>query len=261
VSFYLDTIRKLVALGKLDPAASTLVIAGGETDRKVMLAAGFTDVTISNLDVRMKGDEFAPFKWAFLDGEDLAVEPGAYDQIIEHMGLHHCGSPHRALLEMYRCAAKSVLVFENRDSLAMQTAIRLGMVPVYEFEAVVDNDYKFGDYRNTAIPNAAYRWTEREVTKTLASFDPAHVVPVQFFDGLRLPVARVKMIGNPIVRALFPASFMPFQLFAKVFPTQMNEFGFFIDKTGRYLQPWMAANGQEMSREFWAKGIWREPRR
>jgi hypothetical protein len=261
VSFYLDTIRKLVNDGKLDTAAPTLIVAGGETDRKVMLEAGFTDVTISNLDVRMKGHEFAPFKWAFLDGEELAVEPGAYAQIIEHMGLHHCGSPHRGLLEMYRCAGKSVLVFENRDSFAMQTAVKLGMVPVYEFEAVVDNDYRYGGYRNTAVPNAVYRWNEQEVTKILASYDPAYHVPVRFFYGLRLPVARVKMIRSPLVRALFLASFKPFELFAKIFPSQMNEFGFFIDKAGRNLQPWMASDGNEMSREFWAKGKWKEPSR
>lgn len=260
MSFYLETVRKLVADGKLDPSAPTLVVAGGATDRKVLLEAGFTDVTISNLDVRMQGHEFAPFKWAFLDGEDLAVEPGAYDQIIEHMGLHHCGSPHRGLLEMLRCAGKSVLVFENRDSMAMRLAVKLGLVPVYEFEAVVDNDYRFGGYRNTAIPNAVYRWTEREVIKILASYDPAHDLPVRFFYGLRLPIARAKMIRSTVLRGLLLASFTPFQLFAKLFPTQMNEFAFFIDKANRKVQPWMNPDGSEMSRDFWKKsGKWKEP--
>jgi hypothetical protein len=141
----------------------------------------------------------------------------------------------------------------------MQTAVKLGVVPVYEFEAVVDNDYRFGGFRNTAIPNAAYRWTEREVTKSLASYDPAYDVPVRFFYGLRLPVRRVRMIRSALVRSLLLTSFKPFELFAKVFPTQMNEFGFFIDKAGRRLQPWMAKDGTEMSRQFWAKGKWKEP--
>src|SRR5215207_3775626 len=142
MSLYSTTIRQLVKEGRLDPSLPTLVVAGGATDRQVLLDAGFTDVTISNLDERMVGNEFAPYKWLFLDAEDLAVEPARYAQIIEHMGLHHCGSPHRGLLEMYRCAGNSVLVFENRDSLAMTVATRLGFVPVYELEAVADNGYR-----------------------------------------------------------------------------------------------------------------------
>ena len=259
MAFYLDTVRKLVRDGKLDPNAPTLVVAGGGTDRDVLLEAGFTDVTISNLDVRMQGHEFAPFKWAFLDGEELAVEPGQYAQIIEHMGLHHCGSPHRGLLEMYRCAGRSVLVFENRDSFTMRLATKLGFVPVHEFQAVVANGYEFGGHRNTGVPNAVYRWTEREVAKILGSFDPAYDVPIRFFYGLRLPYVRIQMIRNKLMRTAFQASFKPFELFAKLFPTQMNEFAFFIDKSARRLQPWMEADASGMTREFWSKGQWKEP--
>ncbi len=62
MSLYLETVRSLVAEGLLDPAARTLVVAGGTTDRQIMLDAGFTDVTISNLDSRMTGNEFAPYR-------------------------------------------------------------------------------------------------------------------------------------------------------------------------------------------------------
>jgi hypothetical protein len=237
----------------------TLAVAGGQTDRQVLLDAGFSDVTISNLDERMTGPEFAPYQWLFLDGENLKVEEGRFAQIIEHMGLHHCASPHRGLLEMVRCAGNSVLVFENRDSAAMRLAVRLGFVPVHEFEAVADHDYRFGGWRNTAIPNAVYRWTEREIVKALASYDPAHAVPVRFFYGLRLPYERIRMIGNPMVRLLFRACLLPFSLLARLFPTQMNEFGFFIDKAGRRLQPWMDADGKALSRSYWGTARWKDP--
>lgn len=259
MSFYLETLKTLIAEGKLDPAAPTLVVAGGGKDRATLMEAGFTDVTISNLDERMVGDEFAPYAWSFIDGENLPVEPGRFAQIIEHMGLHHCGSPHRALLEMYRCAGRSVLVFENRDSLAMRLATRLGFVPVYEFEAVAGNGYRYGGYRNTAIPNAVYRWTEREVEKMLASWDPAHQVPVRYFYNLRLPHARIALIGNPLVRTAFRASLLPFSLVARIFPKQMNEFGFFIDKQARALQPWMEPDGSALSRSYWGTGKWKDP--
>ena len=160
---------------------------------------------------------------------------------------------------MYRCAGRSVLVFENRDSFSMRIATKLGFVPVHEFQAVVANDYEFGGYRNTGVPNAVYRWTEREVSKILDSFDPAYDVPVRFFYGLRLPHVRIQMIRNKLLRTVFQASFKPFEFFAYLFPTQMNEFAFFIDKSARRLQPWMEANANGMNREFWAKGQWKEP--
>ena len=258
-AFYLETLRTLVREGKLDPAAPTLVVAGGDTDRDVLLEAGFTDVTISNVDERMTGSEFAPFKWLFLDAEQLDVEPGRFAQIIEHMGLHHCGSPHRGLLEMYRCAGKAVLAFENRDSLTMRAAIRLGFVPEHEFEAVADHDYRYGGYRNTAVPNAVYRWTERDVEKSLASFDPAHAIPVRFFYGLRLPHGRINLIRNPLVKLAFKASLVPFTLLAKLAPSQMNEFAFFIDKVARRPQAWIDPDTGTLTPRYFDDGKWSDP--
>jgi len=260
LSFYLETVRSLVAEGLLDPAAPTLVVAGGKTDRQTMLDAGFSDVTISNLDSRMTGNEFAPYKWLFLDAENLDVEAGRFDQIIEHMGLHHCGSPHRGMLEMYRCASKAVLIFENRDSLAMRIAVRLGFVPVYEYDAVACNDYQYGGYRNTAIPNAVYRWTEREIEKAMRSFDPAHKVPIRFFYGLRLPHNRSETIANPALRLLFKMSLKPFSLLAKVFPSQMNEFGFFLAKGQRQYQPWVDPETESMRAHGAAAALKKPPK-
>jgi hypothetical protein len=254
MSLYRSVVKRLVAGGALDPALPTLVVAGGATDREVLLEAGFTNVTISNLDVRMSGDEFAPCKWRFLDGEELAVEPGEYAQIIEHMGLHHCGSPHRGLLEMYRCAGQSLLVFENRDSLSMRLALGLGLVRRFEFEAVADHGYVHGGYRNTGVPNAVYRWTEREVEQVLASYDPAHEVPVRFFHGLRLPHERVALMRNPLARLLARASFVPFALLAQLFPSQMNEFGWFIDKRASKPRPWIDPATGALSQTFAGKG-------
>ena len=253
------TVRQLVAEGHLDPALPTLVVAGGPTDRQVMLDAGFTDVTISNLDERMVGHEFAPYKWRYLDAEALTVEPGEFPQIIEPMGLHHCASPHRGLLEMYSCAGQSVLAFENRDSLAMALATRLGFVPVFELEAVAGNDYRFGGQRNSAVPNAVYRWTEREVAKILASYDPVRETSIRFFYGLRLPHHRVNMIGNPAKRLAFKAALMPFSLLARMFPRQMNEFGFFIDKRASKLQPWIDPATGALTRAYWGKEGWKDP--
>ena len=238
MDFYVDTLRQLVADGRLDPAASTLVVAGGPRDRQAMLDAGFSNVTISNLDERMQGDEFAPCRWAFIDGEKIAFPDEAFDQVFVHMGLHHCGSPHGALLEMYRVAKKAVLAFENRDSATMRLAVRLRLVPEYELDAVRGNSFRWGGFRNTAVPNHVYRWTEREVASAIACIEPAHAVPLRFFYNLRYPVERLRS-ARGLRKLVLALARWPFAVFAKLFPRQGNEFGFFIDKAGRRLQPWI----------------------
>ena len=151
---------------------SVLVVCGGEFDRDTLLEEGYTAVTISNLDDRVRGDEFAPYAWSFQDAEALSFPDRSFDYCIVHAGLHHCASPHRALLEMYRVARHGVLAFEARDSLLMRMAVRAGRVPVYETCAVRSHNFRYGGVRNTGVPNYIYRWTETEVEKTIASYAP-----------------------------------------------------------------------------------------
>jgi hypothetical protein len=120
-----------------------------------------------------------------------------------HAGLHHCASPNRALLEMYRAAKKAAIVFEARDSLLMRLATWLRFNNDFELQAVTRQGLESGGFRNGPIPNFVYRWTEREVTKVVRAADPAHVESIRFFYGLR-----------------------------------GNEFGFVIFKTGQ-LRDWM----------------------
>lgn len=246
MEFYLKTLQALVAKGTLDPDASTLVVAGGQKDRAALLAAGFTNVTISNLDTRMKGYEFAPYAWALTDAEQISFDDNSYHQVIDHMGLHHCGSPHRALLEMYRVASQFVLVFENRDSFTLRLATRLGVVPDYEIDAVVGNDHKFGGFRNTAIPNFIYRWTEREVRKVIATIDPAHKVSIEFFYNLRYPSERINSFRGA-KRLVLQCLKLPFTIYAMMLPRQANEFGFCIKKRDRALQPWIDAKSGNLA--------------
>jgi SAM-dependent methyltransferase len=236
MDFYSDLLTRLVAQGRLDPAARTLVVAGDEVDREALRAAGFTNATISNLE----GDaaSLAPYEWARLDAEALDLADDSYAQVIDHMGLHHCASPHRALLEMYRVAASAVLVIENRDSLLTRLATRLGLARDYEFEAVRDAGYSGGGARNSAVPNHVYRWTEREVAKTIASADPAHAVDITYFCDLRFPEERIGE-ARGLKRLAFAAARGPVRLLARAFPAQANVFAFLVDKGGRRLRPWM----------------------
>lgn len=230
MTFYRDTLLKLVEQGRLALDAKLLVVAGGPFDHATLLEAGFENVTISNLDVRMTGDEYAPFKWAFQDAEKLEYADGSFDYVIEHMGLHHCASPHRGLLEMYRVASKGIVVFENRDSALMRAAIKMGLARDHEIEAVVGNNYQYGGFRNTPTPNYVYRWTERDVLKTVAANDPRGPVPHHFFHGLRLPTGRLSMGTAIWKQALLKLAAVPVRLLFLIAKKQGNEFAFWLGK-------------------------------
>lgn len=65
---------------------------------------------ISNLDDRMVDDgRYAPMEWSYQDAEHLTYGDETLDVCVVHDGLHHCRSPHQALLEMLRVARRGVL--------------------------------------------------------------------------------------------------------------------------------------------------------
>ena len=86
--FYDQTLTKLVQRGILDPGMRILVTCGGTADRDVFFRLGFKNVTISNVDSRMKGDEFAPFAWSYQDAENLQFPDGDFDFVVgpPHLG-------------------------------------------------------------------------------------------------------------------------------------------------------------------------------
>jgi hypothetical protein len=95
---------------------------------------------------------------------------------------------------------------------------------------------------NSATPNFIYRWTEREIEKTIQTFSPAGRAGFRYFSALRVPEGRMRSMRNRLVprvlRALLPAV----RLFAKVFPRQSNCFAFAVTKVGE-LHPWMVDEG------------------
>ena len=126
--FYGETLDRLLRSGVLDREMRILVLCGGKTDRTVLLQRGFTDVTITNVDPRPRPKAFAPYQWSYQDAEHLTYEDESFDFCIVHSGLHHCHSPHRALLEMYRVARHGLLLFEPYDNLLTRAraAVRTG---------------------------------------------------------------------------------------------------------------------------------------
>lgn len=243
--FYRRVLETLLAEGEVDRAMSVLVVAGGAADAEAFRGAGFEDVTISNIDESAGPDAFAPYRWSYQDAESLGFEDGSFDLVSVSAGLHHCASPHRALLEMYRVARRAILALESRDSLAMRLASRLGVVDDYELTAVVANRYEAGGVRNSPVPNYVYRWTERELEKTIASAAPHARHRFRYLRELELPLSLFEMRRNPLWRLAARAAEPAAAALARVAPRQVNLFAFLVVKPElpRDLQPWLRLDG------------------
>ena len=238
-SFYAQSLGRLLDGGILQRTMSVLVVCGATADRDVFRELGFKQVTVSNL--AEDGADYAPYSFSVQDAEDLSYDDGVFDLVAVSGGLHHCRSPHRALLEMYRVARKAVFVLESRDSALMRAGARLGIVDDYEVTAVAAHGFRAGGVRHTSAPNFVYRWTEREVEKTVASNAPHARHRIHYFHELELPFsvleARHGRLGGAVARIAEPA----LRLLTRALPSQANLFAFLIEKPTlpEDLQPWM----------------------
>lgn len=238
--FVLSTLRRLQADGLLAPTDTVLAICAANSERQVFLDAGLKSATISNLDDRLGSPDYAPYGWSYQDAQHLTFEAQSFDHVFVSDGLHHCDSPHRGLLEMFRVARKSVIVFESRDSLLMRLGKRAGFVPDYEVEAVIGSGMGHGGVNNTEVPNFVYRWTEREFEKTIASFHPAGPCRFRYFYSMNLPTTRVAM-GSSRLKALAVRLAVPVAKFLEwVAPSQGNSFCMVASKPrDGELWPWL----------------------
>ena len=263
--FYQRIIRTLLDRGIIQPDMSVLVVCGGATDQRVFEELGFKDVSISNLDSRMTGTEFAPYKWSYQDAEALTCPDDSFDVVVACAGLHHCHSPHRALLEIYRVARRCAVALEARDGFLSRIAVRLGVVDEYELTAVIGNDYAFGGVKNTSVPNYIYRWTEREVIKTIASYAPHARPRALWFHEFAPPIENLKVRktvkGLIIMYAAYPALW----LLTKLFKRQCNLFAFAMLKpdAAQDVFPWIKMqNGKpDIDKDWVEQNFKRDPSR
>lgn len=223
---YKNTIDKWIE----DKHCSILVAAGGINDSEVFKALGFSNVMISNIDERMEGTEFQPFRWSYQDLEDLSFGDNSFDFAVVHAALHHCHSPHRALLNLYRIARRGVILFESRDSMLMRLMTRLGFTQTYEHAAVFYNACKYGGVRNSDIPNFVYRWTEREIEKTISSYAPYASHQFHYSYGYDVPRALEFVAGAGGKRVLVRILRIFYAMLVKAFPKQQNLFACYIEK-------------------------------
>lgn len=242
--FYLRTVRRLVDEGWLLPHHSLLVVAGGESDRDVLVASGIGSATITNLDERMTSDGYPPYEWSRQDAEELDYADGSFDVCLVHQGLHHCRSPHRALGEMYRVARHGIVVFEPHETVLTRVGVRLGVGQQYEVAAVAANDVRWGGVQNSEVPNFVYRWNEREVYKTLATYDPTGPPRVRYLYDLRVPGEKTAQLRRGPSALLARLAVPVARTVIRLVPSQANAIAIVADKLGpEDLHPWLVEDG------------------
>jgi SAM-dependent methyltransferase len=256
IKFYYDSIDRWVENKK----ATILIVGGGPVDFTVFNDLGFENVTISNLDTRLIGDEFHPYSWSFQNAQSLSYENESFDFVVVHAALHHCESPHQALIEMYRVAKIGIIAFESRDSLLMRLLEKVGLTGSYEHIAVYYNQGKFGGVNNTEIPNYIYRWTEREIEKTISTYAPYAKHKILYQYGNADPVSYGLEQKNFFKRILIYVAKPFYKLFVVLFPKQQNLFAFYVNKPiiPEQLQDWIRLENANIHFDNeWAKSVYK----
>jgi len=247
-AFYAKVINQLLGVGIFGKTMKILIVCGGDTDKEVFYRSGFRDVVVSNLDTRMTGTEFDPFAWSFQDAERLTFADDAFDFCIVHSGLHHCYSPHRALLEMYRVAHKGILLFEPYDNFLTRLGMRVHIGQEYEHAAVFYNDCSYGGVKNSWIPNYVYRWTETEIIKTITAFAPHAHHQFKFIYEMRIPWPQLKGRKKKLAFYAVFLSIPILKMISMMFPRQSNNFAAVIlkPKLPHDLHPWLLWEGNQL---------------
>jgi SAM-dependent methyltransferase len=246
--FYDDVLNQLLHDGVVDTGMKVLVVCGGRTDKVVLQRCGFEDVVISNLGLRPAGKDLGSFRWSEQDAERLTFDDDSFDLVVVHSGLHHCHSPHRALLEMYRVARRVVLLFEPYDNLLTRLGVRLGIGQEYEYAGVAGDLGRGGHHggvADTTIPNFVYRFTEREIVKAVHSYAPYARNDIRFFHRMRVPWGQLRRRRNRALCLAVQLAQPALKAVEMCAPRQSNNFAAVILKPdlSRTLHPWLRRRG------------------
>jgi SAM-dependent methyltransferase len=210
-------LRQALVLNESD---TILAVCAGKDEKHLFLSTGLKHVVLTSLDPVMANNSMVPFSSQIADVRDLPFKAGEFDFVFVSDGLHHCDSPHAALVEMYRVARKGVIVFESRDSALMRLAVGRGFTEEYEVSAVAANGGECAGVNYTEVPNYVYRWTEREFEKVISCADPTGKPVVRFFYGLNAPARQYRGIKALVFRVGVGMA----SVLAKLFKKQSNSF-------------------------------------
>lgn len=256
-STFEETLRTCAAALGIDSKQNVLIVGGSFRDAHSLYKVGFRRMTLSNVeplvDVQAKTEPMvdADITLLYADLEQFPISDSSYDLVVAHEVLHHCRSPHAALVEMLRVSRRNIVLLEPNDSLAMRWLVRLHFSTPYELPAVIYNDYKKGGVNNSDIPNYIYRWDPVTLYHTVAACMPEREFGLylrRYWDfnitAEELERRRETRIGT-ITKTLSPRHFIAilhtFQAVANSLPwtaRQGNKFFACITKQHQ-LKPWI----------------------
>jgi SAM-dependent methyltransferase len=227
-----------------------LILGATDFDSAVLRAVGFNNVTLSYFATRSSSA-------LSIDAEDIALPDGSFDMVFAHEVLHHVRSPHKALCEMLRVARKHVIFMEPNDSFTMRMLVATGFSFPFEVLSVQAHGFQSGGVRNTNVPNYIYRWTRREVEKTVSSYlaETGGLVHASgYWDlnldeldlSLRATTTRLRLVSSLVGEKCFFGLLRSLQRILNVVPgirRQGNKFFCLIEKESA-LRPWLAPSGE-----------------
>lgn len=225
--FYKDMIREFI----VDQGAKILVCGAGRADREAFKGLEFQNVFFSGLDLRpeVHANDIPQFE----NAEALSFEDNSFDYVVMRGSIHHCRLPHKVLTELYRVSRCGFLAIEARDSMLIRFAEKVGLTESYE----VAGNFAGHGVNGTDIPNFIYRWTEREIEKTIKTYAPHLNHKFEYRYSSVYPVHGFKFPMNILTRALKPV----YSLLCTLFPRQQNQFAFFVHKADMKsdMKPWL----------------------
>jgi SAM-dependent methyltransferase len=242
--------------------SDVLVIGGSAEDGRLLYKVGFTRVTLSNLlDPRPSEQadlDDAEMRTVRLDAEAMELADNSYDLVLAHEVLHHCRSPHKALLEMLRVSRRHVILLEPNNSVTMQALLRLRFSFPYELPAVIASGFQTGGVRDSNIPNYIYRWNATDMYQTAASYlaeSEFNIYTQAYWDFnvdeaelQRRSETRIGSLTKIVGPRVFLASLHVFQAVVNQIPwlaKQGNKFFGCIQKRNE-LKPWLIRRGDKI---------------
>lgn len=258
-----NTLRHCVHSMGLDLLSNVLVVGCSAEDGRSLRKIGFTRITLSNL-LDPRPSEQADLDEAGMhaisvDAEAMELADNSYDLVLAHEALHHCRSPHKALLEMLRVSRRHVILLEPNNSLAMQCLLKLRFSFPYELPAVIASGFRTGGVRDSNIPNYIFRWNAMDLYQTAASYlaeSEFDIYAREYWDFnvdetelRRRTETRIGIATKVLSPRLFLMGLHCFQFIANHIPwlrRQGNKFFGCIEKRGE-LKPWLVRRGDEIA--------------
>lgn len=215
-------------LRTIDKNENFLLISGSINEIQILRNLGYTNFTVTYHDEKeekkLQNYGFETNKNLFrADVRNLEFANQFFGYVITNATLHHVDQPHKAITEMYRIAKNGVLIIESNDSLIMQVACKFKFAEEFEISSI-DSKNNSGGLLDTGVPNYVYRWNEREIIKTIKSYDPSNITHINF--NYANDLTNIKS-NKPYIKILIIFA----KIFFFVFKKQQNCLSIFIDKT------------------------------